>query len=1090
MHFDTAFSGRIIQIAEALSHDDAVSNQILALDRQLAAMGLRSMVCTKWYDPRLADMRQPLEDLQVDERDVVIYHFYGFAGITLPLVADMYCTRVMIYHNITPHAFFAVDSKLHDFCRLGREQLLQYLPRFHRFWGDSQYNVDELLALGAASEHSAVIPIIVDPAAARQPRSHLPRTPGSWLFVGRIAPNKGQLDLVRLFCDVRAKAPDCAEQLLLAGGFDVQEPYHQALAAAIAASGHAERIHLLGKISNDDRDRLYQSSSIFVSTSRHEGFGVPLVEAGLHGQPVLALSEAAVPETLGAGAGLARSLDELGSLVMRAQRDSAWREALLVRQTANAARFVPDAVAQRLHDALAGVLPTQDRFRSVSIVICTLNRRDYLSRVLEYLRYQQWPVIEVVVVDGPSDDGTEELIAQYEGLIKVGHNPLRNLSVSRNIGIELASGDVIAFIDDDALPFDDWAGAIIAEYNARPLTTGALGGPVYYAGTLDFQAQDIVINRFADTQVNVSRDRVGKEGWLRLNIGTNATFAAQHLRRVGGFDEQFDYFLDESELCFRLQHQGCLVGYSEDVLLRHEFARSDNRSGKFSYNWRSICKNTAYFMAAYSGLVGQELDRQVRAATERDRIKPLLDAVTEGQLTAAESEKHVAAIWAGVQQGLEDARSFPKTRTLAASNGPIRTFQAQAGQAPGVSAGSLHICIVTKEFPPFAPGGGIGTLYYQLASELLLMGHRISVIVPGSAQNRYVRGRFQVLYTPVQTLESDAVESGFVHNMSWSVSALTAVAQLDAERKIDVIDSALWDSEALAVAILPKQQRPPLVLRLVTPFAIAADINNWSVDPAAAAMFNTAEATLIANADAVVPISRSIASSICGIHGIEQDSRWRLIPCGIAHWPFFDVNQGYESFSEHDRIPPAALKAGKLVLFIGRLERRKGIDLLLRAAADFLESDNDAHLLICGRDIEGWQARAAGLLGSAVQARVHFVGEIADSTKEKLLARAWCLVFPSRYESFGLVPLEAFVHGLPVVACRAGAIPEVVEDGRSGLLFEPDDPASLARCVSALLTDLDLLRSVQTHARERARVLGSRPSALRTVRLYRELISH
>ena len=1088
MRFETSFAGRIIQITEALSHDDAVSNQILAIDVELRAMGFRSEIASKWHDPRLASARISVESLQVDERDVVIYHFHGYAGETMPLVAELYCTRVLVYHNITPHHFFSPDSKLHAFCRLGRQQLNQYLGQFHRFWGDSQYNVDELIALGAPREHSAVIPIIVGGRTAPPAATALPRRAGSWLFVGRVASNKNQVELVRLFASLRSKAPHCAQELFLAGGFDPEEPYYQQLKAAIDGSGCAERIHVGGKVANEERDRLYREASVLVSASLHEGFGVPLIEAARHGMPVLALAAAAVPETMGVEAALAANMDDLAALIVRTCEDSAFRDSLVALQQANAERFEPAMVSQRLQQALATVLPRRGAFQTVSIVVCTLNRRDYLSRVLEYLSYQRWPGVEVIVVDGPSDDGTKEMIAKYEGLIKVAHNSQRNLSVSRNIGIELASGDIVAFIDDDALPFDDWAWYIVEEYNARPLTTGALGGPVYYAGSLDFQAQDIAINRFADTVVNVERQRIGKDGWFRLNIGTNATFSAAHLRRVHGFDEQFDYFLDESELCFRLQQQGCLVGYSENVLLRHEFARSDNRKGKFSYNWQSICKNTAYFIAAYSGLQGEALTGHIHTVTERDRVKPLQDAVANGELAQAEADKLVDAVWAGVNQGLDDAKHFPRTRPLSEAGGHFRTFATRPGLTPRERGGSLHICIITKEFPPFVPGGGIGTLYYQLASELLLMGHRVSVIAPAGVEARYLRGRFQVLHTPVLPLASDAVESGFAHNMSWSVSAMAAMARLDAEASIDVIESALWDSEALAVSMLPRHQRPPLVVRLVTPFAIAARINNWSVEPPVAALFNTAEARLIANADAVVPISRAIASSICSIHGLAQDPRWHLIPCGIAHWPFFDVNLGYESFSKNDRIPAVALRAEKLVLFVGRLERRKGIDLLLAAAKDFLAVDPAAQLLVCGRDVEGWEARSASLLTEDVQARVHFVGEIADSTKEKLLARAWCLVFPSRYESFGLVPLEAFVHGLPVVACRAGAIPEVVEDGKSGLLFTPDDPASLARCVSALLSDKDLHDATRIHARERSRVLGSRQSALRSVEVYRGLM--
>src|SRR4051812_24779544 len=116
MKFDTHFSGRIIQVMEALSHEDAVSNQVIALDRTFRALGLTSQVYTKFHDQRHEESRLPVEQLTANERDVVIYHCYGHAEHTPQIVRNLYCTRILLYHNITPHEFFAADSRSHDFC--------------------------------------------------------------------------------------------------------------------------------------------------------------------------------------------------------------------------------------------------------------------------------------------------------------------------------------------------------------------------------------------------------------------------------------------------------------------------------------------------------------------------------------------------------------------------------------------------------------------------------------------------------------------------------------------------------------------------------------------------------------------------------------------------------------------------------------------------------------------------------------------------------------------------------------------------------------------------------------------------------------
>lgn len=315
-----------------------------------------------------------------------------------------------------------------------------------------------------------------------------------------------------------------------------------------------------------------------------------------------------------------------------------------------------------------------------------------------------------------------------------------------------------------------------------------------------------------------------------------------------------------------------------------------------------------------------------------------------------------------------------------------------------------------------------------------------------------------------------------------------ALAELHTRHKVDIVDSALWDTEALATALLPRGQRPPVVLRLVTPFPVAASMNGWSVSESAAACFTGAELALIEAADAVVPISDSIASTIAAAYGVQPDRRWHRINCGISYWPSFDVNQGYTAFHDFEKVPTKELETDQLVVLLGRLEQRKGIDLVLEAANRFLSGNTEAHLIVAGRDVEGWVDRAPSILKSRVLKRTHFLGEVADSTREKLLARANCLLFPSRYESFGLVPLEAFVHGVPVIAADAGAIPEVVIDGVNGYLFPSGDASALAGKVELVLKDRSHRDRLSNGARQRVRELNSRNMALKSIELYRQLL--
>jgi glycosyltransferase involved in cell wall biosynthesis len=1086
------FRGRVFQTLDALYSGDAVSNQALAIDRMLKELSIPTGIFTKWHHPSVAGKSADLEALRPSEDDVVLVHYSGWSEFTVPYVQQLRCTKVCVYHNITPHSFFRPGSDLHEFCLRGRNQLPDVVNEFHFFWGDSHYNLQELIDLGADPTRCYVVPICIDAAETTRHMVDLaPQEQGAWLFLGRIAANKGQVDLIRLFATMRELDPSLARRLYLVGGYGESELYYKSLMKEIDRLGLSRQIVVTGKVDDAEIPHYFHRCQVYVSMSEHEGFGVPLIEAALQGLPVAALRNTALPETLGEGAHFADDPQQLLGTVRRLLEDEVFRERTLAAQHENARRFSSGAVRSCLVNALSGILPRQSQFSKVSIVICTYNRADLLERALDYLQYQTSQAFEVVLIDGPSTDNTAQVIDRFRDRIKVGKNSAKNLSVSRNLGIELSSGDIIAFIDDDAIPFDDWVETILREFNQRPLTVAAVGGPAYFAGQLCFQAEDIGINRLAEANVNIDSAEIGRNGWRRSMLGTNACFRADIIRAVGGFDEQFDYFLDESELSYRLQGLNYLVGYASQLYLRHEFAKSANREGSFRFNWYSICKNTAYFIAAYSGLTGRELAKCVDRRIEVERIAALQIPRRDGRLTEEQYLDAVNSMRESIAVGLADAEHFPRTRHLRPSPQTFIEFtDAPTYPVAGIGIRPLHVCLVTREFPPFVPGGGIGTLYYHLASELLMMGHRVTVVTASAKRSTYRCGRFSVQFAETSAVCLDAIGvPAFSRNANWAFAALHAVAGLHAADPVDIIDSALWDTEALVISLIPRAQRPPLVVRLVTPFPVAARINGWSMSAAEAGLLKEAELTLIAEADAIVAISESISSTIHAEYGLIRDTRWQTSHCGIAYWPSFDWARGYAELTGIEGLTGILPVDAKLVLFVGRLERRKGVDLVLEAATEFLGADPRAHLAFVGNDPSNMAAMAKKDFPDELLERIHFLGSLDDGSRDKVMHAAWCLVFPSRYESFGLVPLEAFVHGVPVVGSRSGAIPEVVLDEDCGLLFEAGNSVSLGQSVVRMLRETGLRERLSAGALRRAKHFSSRKSAIESVQIYSNLIN-
>ncbi len=150
---------------------------------------------------------------------------------------------------------------------------------------------------------------------------------------------------------------------------------------------------------------------------------------------------------------------------------------------------------------------------------------------------------------------------------------------------------------------------------------------------------------------------------------------------------------------------------------------------------------------------------------------------------------------------------------------------------------------------------------------------------------------------------------------------------------------------------------------------------------------------------------------------------------------------------------------GPFLLFVGRRASNKGLLDLVDAFARLGRSHPEARLVIVGEDGGMGTRVAARIEELGLGSRARQVGHVAD---EALLASAYrearAVVLPSEYEAFGLVLLEAMAQGTPVVASRVGGIPEIVDDGRTGLLVPPHEPSALAEALGRLWSDPELRR--------------------------------
>jgi glycosyltransferase involved in cell wall biosynthesis len=297
----------INQWVPAAHRGDAIGDSARRVRDVLRELGHRSDLFALTVDDDLREDVRPFADPEARAGDVTIFHFALPSPMTAAF-AGLPGGRVLQYHNITPAHFFApYDPHLFRLAVIGRKELATLAGRVDLALGDSEFNRQELEALGFAP--TGVMPIAVDTRritdAPRRPA--LERILGdgltNFLFVGRVAPNKKIEDIVRL-AEVYKRYVDVFYRFIFVGKYDAVPAYNAAVRALIRQYDMpAERFWFTGPVPDVDLAAFYRHAAAYVSLSEHEGFCVPLVEAMAADVPVLAYAAAAVPETLG-GAGV------------------------------------------------------------------------------------------------------------------------------------------------------------------------------------------------------------------------------------------------------------------------------------------------------------------------------------------------------------------------------------------------------------------------------------------------------------------------------------------------------------------------------------------------------------------------------------------------------------------------------------------------------------------------------------------------------------------------------------------------------------------------------------------------------------------
>ena len=305
---------RVHQVLATLGYGDAIGHEVLGIQRVLQSAGYSSEIFVETADPRLEHLTIDYREMvgHVDPGDVLIHHFSIGSRASRTAYA-LPGRMVLVYHNITPPEYFiGVHKDLVKLCFHGRRELMAYIPRCDLALGDSEYNRQELEALGFPL--TGVLPVVpdfvhLDVAPDRALAADFDDGWTNVMFVGRVIPNKKFEDVIRAFHAYRTRH-NPRSRLLLVGSYSGFEKYLSMLHALVARLGTPD-VHFLGHVRNEELTALYDVADLFLCQSEHEGFCVPLIEAFYKQVPVIAYASTAVPATMDGGGVLHETKDPL-----------------------------------------------------------------------------------------------------------------------------------------------------------------------------------------------------------------------------------------------------------------------------------------------------------------------------------------------------------------------------------------------------------------------------------------------------------------------------------------------------------------------------------------------------------------------------------------------------------------------------------------------------------------------------------------------------------------------------------------------------------------------------------------------------------
>jgi hypothetical protein len=696
----------------------------------------------------------------------------------------------------------------------------------------------------------------------------------------------------------------------------------------------------------------------------------------------------------------------------------------------------------------------------VGVVICTLGERDRIKDTVGALLNQNTSPFKVVVVAGNgSANAVADLLATFQDSVQILGFPRKNLAASRNFGIEaLDDCEVVAFLDDDAVPEVDWLEELLTSFEDK--TIGIAGGWVKNSSDGGYQFQYNEINPFGRGRKSQESNSREVEFWTPSPIGCNFAVRREAWESVGGFDEIYRFFHEETDLTLRLRRLGWHTKINSRAVVFHYEDKSDLRSEKnipctLTQKYVSIAyleaRQTLVNKSPISNLLN-DLCSQIDLEMINLRSKLDLNNGSENELNAL-SEEIKIGISIGIEYAVSVHAKDHSNGLLSSQTCANKTIHLKKRRSKSFKRKSIAF-VCREEFSENS-NGGISRWLYQLSKNLSLTGKvEVNVFTQGKLPHDFVEtNQFGVVIHRIGTMSNDGSDEWLLSNlvasgsMNAEVSDFTSklieyIDRYSRDSRLDVIVTPIWEGIGSAfpgdwpvIATMHTMLHQTLIEETLS----SREIDSWFKPR------KLIELESIKRAKVVVANSSS-SEKIARVEGKAVNVA--LIPHSVSLPISININP----------VNPKDRK--NQILFIGRHEYRKGFDLLLRAWQLISDEFEDLELIVIGASSAGEYSRDLRKLRSNARKNLKFIGKVSEDQKYSEMRQSLAVLYPSRYESFGLVAVESMASGTPVVAAKVGGLADVLNE--YPLSLEELNSTEIYNFCRQLLLNVDIWEKLST----------------------------